>query len=265
MWRALVPSSVLLLALGMASPAAALPPPSTEVAVIGDFGARTPGEAAVARLVLDRDPTAIVTTGDNAYGSAGYQASVGRYYPRTNLMHAAIGNHDITDTGRPAFRAYFGPARRAVTIEGVAYLFVDSPAALADPRSMSRQRAWVKQRALASTARWQVVVLHHPPFSSGDVHGSTPSLQWPFGRWGVDLVLAGHDHLYERVERPGVMYVVNGAGGAALYDFGQPLAGSAVRADDGHGALFLRTTSTTLVGEFLTTDGRVIDRLAIPR
>ena len=39
------------------------------------------------------------------------------------------------------------------------------------------------------------------------------SAQWPYGEWGADAVLAGHDHTYERLFINGVTYFVNGMGG----------------------------------------------------
>ena len=95
-----------------------------------------------------------------------------------------------------------------------------------------------------------MVVLHHPPYSSGDVHGSTPEFQWPFAEWGADLVLACHDHVYERIVADGMTYVVDGSGGKDLYGFDDPVAGSRVRFDSDFGALFLTASDRTLSGEF---------------
>lgn len=62
------------------------------------------------------------------------------------------------------------------------------------------------------------VVFHHPVFSSDASHGGTEGLQklWHpvFVELGVDLVLNGHAHNYERIERDGVVYLVVGGGGA---------------------------------------------------
>ena len=77
------------------------------------------------------------------------------------------------------------------------------------------QRAWLERTLRASTARWKVVALHHPPYSAGyqgsalDVRAAFRPL---FERYGVQLVLSGHEHDYQR-SRPvhGVTYVVSGA------------------------------------------------------
>jgi tartrate-resistant acid phosphatase type 5 len=257
------------------------------VVVIGDFGSRSPAEADVARLVARLRPAAIVTTGDNLYSATTYAEAVGAYYcpyiaqaptsvpcPSTSMASAnaffpATGNHDYSDGGLTNYLGYFralaGRTTYAVTRGGIEFLVVDSQAALDSADSMQRQREWVRARALSSKARWQVVVLHHPPYSSSAVHGSSTEFRWPFGDWGVDLVLSGHDHDYERLDVDGTAYVVDGTGGADLYPFGPAVPGSLVRDDRHHGALILRGTRAGLLGEYWTTDGVRRDRFAIRR
>jgi predicted phosphodiesterase len=77
------------------------------------------------------------------------------------------------------------------------------------------------ERDLAGTSRpFKVFLGHHPAYSSG-FHGSTKNMQEHlqplFERYGVQLVLAGHDHDYERTIVNGITYVVSGGGGAPLY------------------------------------------------
>ena len=82
---------------------------------------------------------------------------------------------------------------------------------------------------LASTAPWQIVYMHHPPYTSSR-RGSVETMQWPYKAWGADAVLAGHDHLYERLLVGNLLYLVNGAGGRALDRFADtPLRGSRVQ------------------------------------
>jgi len=246
-------------------------------------------------MVLTRQPIAILTTGDNAYGqnaygsgdvgSVDYASLVGRWYcryladappspacpgsamARVNRFYPAAGNHDYSDAGIEAYQDYFVAARArtwyALVIEGVEFLVLDSQRALDDPVSMAAQRAWLARRARSSTADWQVVVLHHPPYSSSSVHGSTKAFQWPYRTWGVDLVIAGHDHHYERLRRWGVTYLVNGAGGADLYRLGPRIMGSLVANDQVHGAVFLRASPSVLMAEFRATSGEMVDRFAL--
>lgn len=90
------------------------------------------------------------------------------------------------------------------------------------------QAAWLQQRLAASTARWKVVIFHHPPYNSAPGAETTQYefLRWPFQAWGATAVITGHVHNYERLEmpdsnsnnqpvygQPTIPYFVNGAGG----------------------------------------------------
>jgi hypothetical protein len=278
--------ALLLAGLSSTPSASALPAPQpSAIAIIGDFGSDSTAEHDVADLVRHLAPKAIVTTGDNLYGDTTYAAAVGAYYcawisgapvtdecpasrmASSNAFFPATGNHDYSDGGMNHYLSYFAALHRratyAVTRGGIEFLVVDSQAALDSPASMARQLAWTRTRARASKAAWQVVVLHHPPFSSGSVHGSTPEFQWPFASWGVDLVLSGHDHGYERIVRGGLTYGVDGSGGADLYSFGSPIPGSAARDDADHGAVTLVAARSGLQGSFWATSGRLVDRFLV--
>jgi hypothetical protein len=105
--------------------------------------------------------------------------------------------------------------------------------------------------------------MHHPPFSSG-LHGSTDWMQWPFADWGVDAVLSGHDHLYERLSVDGLTYFTNGLGGhGAVYDFVNILTQSQARYNQEHGAMRIQATSNWILFEFVNINGEVIDSLTL--
>lgn len=259
-----VASSTLFASAVHASPST--PPP---VAVVGDFGSGSADERAVADLVASAGPAAVVTTGDNVYDSNDYQRLVGDFYGpwvATGDLLPSAGNHDHAE-GIAAFDRFFpylkGRHVYSAGRAGMRFFVLDSDVALASPQALARQKAWLKRSLAASPARWKVVVLHHPPFSSGAVHGSTREVQWPFRAWGADLVLSGHEHSYERIVSGGMTYVVNGAGGKDLYGFRDPLAGSQARFDAGHGALFLTATAGSLTGEFRAVGGDVVDRFVL--
>ena len=67
-----------------------------------------------------------------------------------------------------------------------------------------------------------------------------------FATYGIDLVLSGDDHVYERVEREGVTYLVIGLGGVDRHRFGSPVEGSRVRYADEYGALGLAVRADEL-------------------
>ena len=250
-------------------------------AVIGDYGQAGAAAEAVARLGHSWNPHFIVTTGDNNYprGEARtIDANIGQYYHMfmapyrgrygpgadRNRFFPVLGNHDWAAAGARPYLEYFnlpGNERYYDVRWGPVHLFfVDS-----DPHepdgitANSRQARWLRTRLGASDAPWRLVVMHHPPYSSGP-HGSTPALQWPFAAWGVTAVLAGHDHVYERIERDGVLYFVNGLGGhPARYPFRAPVPGSRVRYRDQHGAMRVEADACHITFEFIAVDGRRID------
>ena len=136
-----------------------------------------------------------------------------------------------------------------------------------------QQRAWLESALAASSAPWKVIALHHSPYSSAPVepgagYGSAPWIQWPFATWGVDAVLSGHHHAYERLVVDGVQYVTNGLGGDdAIRTFADPpVAGSVVRVpNDGDDMVVgrLAATTTTLSFEAHDLQGNVVDRFSI--
>jgi hypothetical protein len=70
-------------------------------------------------------------------------------------------------------------------------------------------------------------------------------------------------HNYERLNVSGLPYIVNGAGGAALYGFAAPLPQSQVRYSASHGAQLVEASTTGLRLKFINTAGTVIDDLVI--
>lgn len=87
-------------------------------------------------------------------------------------------------------------------------------------------------------------------------------MQLPFHAWGVDAVLAGHDHNYERLTRDGLPYFVNGLGGKSIRPFRlMPEAGSQVRYAHDYGAMWVEATSTSLTLQFysIANGGALVD------
>lgn len=88
-------------------------------------------------------------------------------------------------------------------------------------------------------------------------------MQWDFATWGADAVFAGHDHTYERIERDGILYFVDGLGGNTAYEFGTPVTGSQIRYNGDYGAMRVRATNDTMTFEFITQTGALIDSRTI--
>jgi tartrate-resistant acid phosphatase type 5 len=274
-------------------------PTTMTFAVIGDYGWGGRNEAAVAELVGSWDPAFVVATGDDYYtqaggtGTARYDRSTGRYYSRwlkdittsaasgpsgeatVNAFFPALGNHDYSDA-TPSPRTYLtyftlpgtgfentsGNERYYDFVEGPVHFFVlNSNTQEPDGTSAtSAQALWLKRQLASSTSTWNVVYDHHPPYSSDRVHGSSAYMRWPFAAWGADVVLSGHAHDYERIARDGVVYFVNGLGGAPRYAFAKShVAGSAKRYQADWGAQRVTVTDSSLTFEFYSVAGTLED------
>lgn len=238
-------------------------------AVVGDYGQPGQGTANVAALINRWDPDYVVTTGDNNYVSPdAIDDAIGQYYyeyiapyqgiygegAETNRFFPALGNHDWLYGGIDAYLDYFtlpGNERYYDVDLGSVHLFIlDSTYSEPDGiAANSIQAVWLRDALAASTASWQVIVAHLPPFSSG-YHGDNPIMNWPFQVWGADAVLAGHDHGYERIIRDEFPYFVNGTGGGALYAFGEPVEGSKQRYNADHGAMLVTATDEAITFEY---------------
>ncbi len=248
----------------------------TSFAVFGDFGSLLPAEEDVANLVDSFAPEFIVTTGDNLYTSGGtYQTGVGDYYGSyiggiRNRFFPSPGNHDYTDptNGITDYLSYFdlpgagttssntsGNERYYDVVEGPVHVFlIDSDPLLTDPIESAAQQAWLQAQLAASTAPWQVVALHHPPYSSASDHGSEPAVQWPYAAWGADAVFAGHDHTYERLSVDGIPYFVSGLGGQNPRTFGTIEQGSVVRYNAFNGSMIVGACNVGMAFEFHAYD-----------
>lgn len=112
---------------------------------------------------------------------------------------------------------------------------------------------------------------HHPRFSSG-IHGNTydTGAFWrTLRRFGADVVLNGHDHLYERfmplapsgaADPEGITQFTVGTGGRSLFRFAdEPHPGSATRIQGEFGILRLRLLPSAFRWNFVATSGQVLD------
>jgi tartrate-resistant acid phosphatase type 5 len=136
---------------------------------------------------------------------------------------------------------------------------MNSESFVSSAASQAAQIEWLRNGLTSSTAAWNFVTLHRPPFSSG-FHNSSQLLQLPFQQWGADAVFSGHDHLYERLRvtdagQNQMLYIINGTGGAHnLYPFTQRAAGSEFRYNGTHGAMRATITDDEARFEFFAVE-----------
>jgi 3',5'-cyclic AMP phosphodiesterase CpdA len=225
------------------------------------------------RYEARRPADMLVLLGDNDYtrSPTRFRANWARSFGwarRSGLrVSGVLGNHDYeTGDGGYQLRLLGMPARYyARTLGDVQLFFLDSNAVT------DRQTAWLERRLAASTATWKIAAFHHPPYTCGGHFGHQDVQErWVplFERYGVQLVLSGHDHNYQRfARRNGVTYVVHGGGAAGLYPVRRCPASypRRVRARAQHGFLYVTVggKEPLLTGNVVDTRGRVTDRFRL--
>jgi hypothetical protein len=220
---------------------------------------------------------AVLALGDLQYAratsanfAASYDPTWGRF---KGVTHPALGSHEYAAGSRAAdYHAYFdgrvgepGRAYYETTLGGWQVLSLDSNChehdGCGDGSAMQR---WLERRLADSAASCQLAMMHHPPFSSGSVHGSHPHLRpllETLQAGGVDVLLTSHAHSYERLRRAtpagapdpdrGIRSFVVGTGGKdlrALSPSPHPL--TAIRTHQHFGVLELDLRPTSYRWEF---------------
>ncbi|MEJ7617782.1 MAG: metallophosphoesterase [Pyrinomonadaceae bacterium] len=254
-------------------------------AAIGDFGVNDANELNVANMVKSWNPAFVITLGDNNYSDGAASTidqNIGKYYhdfisPYTgsygagataNRFWPSLGNHDWNLGNCNGHLNYFAlpnNERYYDFVRGPVHFFaLDSDGHEPDgTSSTSIQGRWLQSKLAASKARWKIVYFHHPPYSSSSTHGSSTWMRWPFQQWGASAVLSGHDHTYERLDKGGFPYFVNGLGGRSRYAFGSPLPESVVRYNSAHGAQHIEATNTYITFTFYNTSGLQVDSFTL--
>ncbi|MDF2712020.1 MAG: alkaline phosphatase [Nonomuraea muscovyensis] len=236
-----------------------------------------------ARLVESINPVYVLTMGDNQYDD-GRLSEYRSFYATTwgrfkNKTRPTPGNHEYYDPagGAAGYKAYFGSV---ATPDGKTYYSFDHGnwhfVALDSEQSMSAgsaQVTWLKNDLARNTRKCIAAYWHHPLFNSGSKGYNPVSLPaWrALHAAGADLILTGHDHVYERF-RPqdpdgkatpaGPLAVTAGLGGADTYTFEHEVhPNSLVRLTNLHGVLKLTLTDTGFSGQLVQDDGRIRDTI----
>jgi len=239
----------------------------------GDSGSGNADQRALAAQMLSVPYDLIVHTGDLAYedGTIGELEDTvfGVYAPLFQHLpfYPAAGNHEYHTQDAAPFRAVFAlpdtTAERWYSYDWGRVHFV----ALDTESDYATQASWLDADLAATALPWKIVYFHKPPYSSG-AHGSDRTLRLllapVFEKHGVQLVLAGPDHDYERVApQGGVRYIVTGGGGVGTRSVGT--SSFTELSEDVIHFLYVEVGADELVLHAIDGIGADFDSVVVPR
>jgi hypothetical protein len=196
---------------------------SLRFAVIGDTGSGTTEQRDVGNMMAQYRTAFpfefVLMMGDNLYGGEAPKDFAKKFEEPYKVLldnkvkfYASLGNHDLPiQTNYTNFnmdgKEYYRFKKGNVAFYALNSNYMDK-----------KQVEWLEGELAKDTSEWKVCFFHHPPYSSAKKHGSDSQLREVvepiFIKYGVNVVLTGHDHVYERIKpQKGIYYFVSGAGG----------------------------------------------------
>ena len=250
------------------------PKDTLRFAVIGDSGTGDNNQYRLAKAFTDihqRFPYEFVLMmGDNMYGSENardfqrkFEIPYKPVLDKSVKFYAALGNHDSTN--QRMYKLFNMNGERFYTFRpklGIRFFALDS-------NYMDRtQLQWLEKELTASGSDWKIMYFHHPLYSSGR-HGSDEALRDQleplFLKYGVDVVLAGHEHFYERLKpQKGIHYFISGgAGKLRKGDAGGPFSEKAF--DLGYHFMIFEIDGDQMHFQTISEQGKTVDSGIVAR
>lgn len=260
-----------------------------DIANCGSSGAEHTAQLLDAVFPVGTPPAAglVLALGDNAYNDGTlrqyqqcYGPTWGRHLSRTQPVP---GNHDYHTPSAAGYFDYFGSLAGprglgyySYTLGAWHLVALNSNCGFLEggcARGSVMDR-WLRDELARNPGRCTLAYWHHPRFSTGAVHGSDPRMQdiWAtLAEFGADVVLAGHEHLYERTgprsaegaedTARGIRQFIVGTGGRSLYGFRPEPPEPDVEARDNqhYGVLRLRLRAQSYAWQFVATTSAVLD------
>jgi len=268
---------VLMLLLALAVPAliaqnltVPISPGSVKFAVIGDSGTGDKHQLAVGQqLAATRAKFPfdfVIMMGDNLYGGNGakdYEKKFATpYKPLLDggvKFYAALGNHD--DPSERFYKPFNMNGERYYSFkpaDGVRFFALDST------YMDDRQLKWLDEQLAASGSEWKICFFHHPPYSSGETHGSDETLRTQlepiFVKYGVNVVFTGHEHFYERIKpQKGIAYFINGSSAKLREGNISTTELTAKGFDTGYTFMIVEIVGDDMSYQVLTDTGKTVD------
>jgi acid phosphatase type 7 len=253
---------------------------SAQIVAVGDIAQCSSGNDEETSLLVDSIPGTVALLGDIVYENGTpaefancFEPSWGRHKARTK---PAVGNHEYGTPDAAGYYEYFGaaagdPAKGYYSYElGDWHIVVlNSNCAVVSCAAGSTQEQWLRRDLAANTKSCTLAYFHHPRFNSGASHKNSTAVA-PFWdalyEFGAEVILNGHEHLYERFapQTPaaesdpanGIRQFTVGTGGRHFYAMGTIQANSEVRNNATFGVLRVALSADSYAWEFVPIAGQ---------
>ena len=196
---------------------------SVRFAVIGDNGTGELPQYQMANMMAAMHAKFpfefVLMLGDNIYGSKSASAFQRKFETPYKVLldggvkfYASLGNHD--DPNEIYYKPFNMGGKRYYNFKIANAEFFALDSTYMDPTQLQ----WIESRLQESTATWKICYFHHPLYSDGKFHGPDVDLRARLepllGKYGVKVVLNGHEHVYERIKpQKDIFYWVIGNSG----------------------------------------------------
>jgi len=249
---------------------------SVKFAVIGDTGTGDKHQLAVAKQLnatRAKFPFEfVVMVGDNIYGGNSAKDYDRKFaVPYKPLLdagvkfYAALGNHD--DPSERYYKPFNMNGERYYTFkpaDGVRFFALDSN------YMDGKQLKWLDDQLATSGSEWKIAFFHHPPYSSGETHGSNETLRTQleprFVKAGVNVVLTGHEHFYERIKpQKGIAYFITGSSAKLREGNITQTELTAKGFDSGYTFMIVEIVGNDLYYQAITDTGKTVDSGRVQR
>ena len=261
---------------------------SLNFAVIGDSGDGSKEQYAIGKRMDEARQRVpfyfVLMLGDNIYSAGNPKYFKPRFEePYKDLLaanvkfYAALGNHDAAQAevhGKYANfnmggKRYYNYVKGLPSDENLIEFFVLDT----NNENMiaAEQLKWLEEALSASKAKWKVAYMHHSLFSSGRMHPPylkmREQLHPIFVKHKVNLVLAGHVHVYERIQpQDGVQYITEGCSGKlARNNLNKPSKLTAYGQDQQQSFMTAQVSEAEIKLEAIGLDGKVFDSITLKR
>jgi Calcineurin-like phosphoesterase len=242
---------------------------SVRFAVIGDSGTGGSKQYEVAEQMVRyhaRFPFEfVIMLGDNLYGGAAARDFEKKFErPYKALLdagvdfHAALGNHDNLNERFYKLFNMGGQRYYAFKKGNVRFFALDSN--YMDPQQLD----WLKTQLEGTDSAWKICFFHHPLYSDAKAHGPDTDLRAllepVFEKFGVGVVLSGHEHAYERIEpQHGIAYFVLGNSGQLRVHNLRTSAQTAKGFDTDEAFMLVEITGDRFYFQTLSRNGQTVD------